>query len=140
MGYPLFYLGLVVFISYLLPASVLWKICAMCQTATSLVRSCSSESCLHFHFRLKLSSLLAFYCHLLRWFVCSRNAGKMSDKNNTHRRPNTLYLLIRSQAQESVWGYQLASGLKHISAALGHSKLSGYPLFCGSVACGCVFI
>lgn len=65
-----------------------------------------------------LSSLEIGYVH-----VCSWNPEKMSEWS---LRPKILYLLISSQAGESVWGYQLASGLKHISAAQGLSKLSGY--------------
>lgn len=42
--------------------------------------------------------------------------------------PKIISLLIRSKAGESVRGYQLASGLGHISAPLGLSELSGYPL------------
>lgn len=75
------------------------------------------------------------YCPLWRFFVCmcvrvcSRNSEKMSKWSNTSPRLEILYLLIRSQAGESVWGYQLASGRKHIAAPLALSALSGYPLF-----------
>lgn len=43
----------------------------------------------------------------------------MNERNSGILRPKILYLLIRYHKGKSVWGYQLASGL----------KLSSWPLF-----------
>lgn len=81
---------------------------------------------------LPLLSSLEIVCVSVH--VCLSNVQKRSERS-----PKILHLLIRSQAGESVWGYQLASGLQHISAALGDISSQVTPS-CGSVACGGGFI